>query len=101
MLSLGLFTCSLCRRIFFSPFKFQDHFIHSGISTRGEFTSFFFFPESTQLETQTTLVEDSQAKSKQTWARACVCGCVCVSVCLRVLGEREERRNKDTIITIP
>lgn len=83
MLSLGLFTCSLCRRIFFSPsFKFQVHFIHSGISTRGEFT--FFFPGSTQLEMQTTLVEDSQAKSKQIWARACACACVCVSGCVRV-----------------
>lgn len=110
MLSLGLFTCSLCRRIFFSPsFKFQVHFIHSGISTRGEFTFFFPWEYTTWNADNTSWRFTSQIQTDlgscvRVCARVCVwvCACVhlCVWMCLRIFYEREERRNNDIIIII-
>ena len=73
---------------FFSSFKFQDYFIHSGISMGGEFTFFLFFWECTQVETQITLAcEDSQAIYKEIRAKA-----VCVCVCLSIVWERGEKK---------
>lgn len=97
MLSLGLFTCSLCSRrvsfflqiprLFYTQWNFNGRWIH-----------FFFFSWAcTQVETQITLAcEESQAKYKEIRAKG-----VCVCVCLSIVWERREKNNDIIMITIP
>ena len=95
MLSLGLFTCFLCTRIFFLPsnsktilytVEFQREVTSLPPSPPGEYTTWSI----------TTLAEVSQAQLKKIWVRERECVCVCVSE-----YSMKERRNNDVIITIP